>query len=101
MYHKVSVCVIQEYTQYIKGYIDCLCVTCLLISWFIQFYSTSASNGHEMSHRSTQDPDSPDSRYMDSSKCQFSKKTEAISLDEKIPQSQMEDPPETIYESPD
>ena len=57
-----------------------------------------------MSHRSTQDPDGPDSRYMDSSKCQFSKKTEAISLDEKIPQSQMEDvpdPPETIYESPD
>ena len=63
-------------------------------------YSHSDSNGHEMSHHSTQDPDSPDRRYniMDSGKSHFNKTTEAVSFDEKIPQSQMDDVPMENYE---
>ena len=68
------------------------------IIWLIQ--SSSDSNGHEMSHHSTQDPDSPDRRYniMDSDKSYFNKYTESVSFDEKIPQSQMDDVPMENYE---
>ena len=71
--------------------IDCVCKACL---YYIMVYR------HEMSHHSTQDPDSPSRRYdiMDSGISHFNKTTEAVSLDEKIPQSQMEDVPMENYE---
>ena len=75
-----------------------MCKACLYYIMVYTFYSHSDSN--EMSHRSTQDPDSPDRRYniMDSGKSHFNKTTEAVSLDEKIPQSQTEDVPMENYE---
>ena len=71
---------------YLKAYI----ITLLLLY----------SNGHEVSLHSTRDPDSPDRRYMDSGKSHvhFNKTTQAVSLDEKIPQSEMEDLPMENYE---
>ena len=47
---------------------------------------------------STRDPDSPNHRYMASDQSHFNKTTQAVSLGERIPQSEMEDLPMENYE---